>query len=99
MRLGFEFHPVAEGELAESADHYFAVDPRFEGEFLDEVYEAIGHLCRNPKLGQSVIDEVRRKVLSKYPYSIFYIETDKMIRIMAVAHRKRRPFYWSDRLQ
>ena len=49
MILDFEFHPEAEDEIAESADHYFAVDSLFEGEFLDEVYEAIGHLCRNPK--------------------------------------------------
>ena len=99
MRLDFEFHPESEDELAEGADYYFRVEPRFESEFLDEVYQAIGHICENPKSCPLVIDSVRRKVLSKYPYSIFYIETNGLIQVIAVAHHKRRPFYWLDRIQ
>lgn len=99
MRLGFEFHPAAEEELAECSDYYFGVDPRFEGEFLDEAYGAIGQVCRNPKSCPLVIDAVRRKVLNKYPFSIFYIKRHNIILIVAIAHHKRRPFYWTDRIQ
>ena len=65
MLLDFEFHPAAEEEMAECSDYYFGVDPLFEGEFLDEAYKVIGHVCRNPKSCPLVIDEVRRKVFSK----------------------------------
>lgn len=99
MRLDFEFHPAAETELAENSEYYFNVDSRFEGEFLDETYEAIGHICRNPKSCPLVIDTVRRKVLGKYPYSIFYIDRSGIILIIAIAHHKRRPFYWTNRIQ
>lgn len=99
MRLDFEFHPEAEAELAEGADYYFGVEPRFEGEFLDEALQAITHVRENPKSCPLIIESVRRKVLSKYPYSIFYIEVNDLIQVIAVAHHKRRPFYWLDRVQ
>ena len=56
MRLDFEFHPAAEEELAESSDYYFTVGPRFDGEFLDNAYRAIKHICKNPKSCELVID-------------------------------------------
>ena len=99
MRLDFEFHPAAEEEFAVSSDYYFAVNPRFEVEFLDIAYEASGHICRNPKSCPLVIDTVRRKVLNKFPYSIFYIERPSIILIIAIAQHKRRPFYWTTRIQ
>ncbi|MBP6003907.1 MAG: type II toxin-antitoxin system RelE/ParE family toxin [Pyrinomonadaceae bacterium] len=99
MRLDVEFYPEAENELAEGAEYYFGVEPRFEGEFLDEAFRAISHIRENPASCPLVVDSIRRKVLGKYPYSIFYIETNDLIRVIAVAHHKRRPLYWLNRLQ
>lgn len=31
--MNFEFHPAAEEEIGATANYYFDVDPRFEGEF------------------------------------------------------------------
>ncbi len=33
----------------------------------------------------------------KYPYTIFYRLTPRRIRIVAVAHHKRKPGYWKQR--
>lgn len=32
-----------------------------------------------------------------FPYSIFYQVTSDEIRVVAVAHHRRRPSYWADR--
>ncbi|MFM5997101.1 MAG: F0F1 ATP synthase subunit epsilon [Dolichospermum sp.] len=41
---------------------------------------------------------IRRLVIPKFPYSLLYrVLEDEQIRILAVAHYKRKPFYWSKR--
>jgi plasmid stabilization system protein ParE len=40
---------------------------------------------------------VRRKPLYGYPYTIFYIEQDDVIEILALIHQRRGEF-WRDRL-
>ncbi|MCP4594404.1 MAG: hypothetical protein GY842_27045 [bacterium] len=42
--------------------------------------------------------KVRRASLSRFPYALVFIELDEEIRVLAVAHDKRRPGYWLDRL-
>ena len=41
---------------------------------------------------------VRRKVLRRFPYNLYYVIASDMIRILAVGHQSRRPRYWTDRL-
>jgi hypothetical protein len=41
--------------------------------------------------------DLRRRVLHKYPYSMFYVLEDGAIVIVAIAHHKRRPGYWLPR--
>jgi toxin ParE1/3/4 len=40
----------------------------------------------------------QRLILSRFPYSIVFRERLHDIQIIAVAHAKRRPGYWSNRL-
>ena len=41
---------------------------------------------------------VRRKVLRRFPYSVAWLVEPTGIVIVAVAHGKRRPGYWLDRV-
>jgi len=40
----------------------------------------------------------RRVVLSRFPYIVVFRETVTEIEIVAVAHGRRRPGYWRERL-
>ncbi|HEX4953384.1 MAG TPA: hypothetical protein VF017_08330 [Thermoanaerobaculia bacterium] len=40
---------------------------------------------------------MRRLVLNRFPYSLFYTADSEEIRIFAVAHHSRRPGYWRHR--
>jgi plasmid stabilization system protein ParE len=35
--------------------------------------------------------------VKRFPYSVFYRLREDHVRILAVAHQKRRPFYWRKR--
>jgi toxin ParE1/3/4 len=40
----------------------------------------------------------QRHLLSKFPYSIVYVVRDGDVTVAAVAHAKRRPGYWRERI-
>lgn len=42
--------------------------------------------------------DVRARVVRRYPYSIVYVVRGPTIVIIAVAHHRRRPGYWMDRV-
>jgi plasmid stabilization system protein ParE len=66
--------------------------------YLEEVEHTVSFLIRYPEAGSKVRGSVRRLTLPKFSYSLLYrtLENDQ-IRILAVAHHKRRPQYWLDR--
>ncbi|PYQ28370.1 MAG: hypothetical protein DMF56_16300 [Acidobacteria bacterium] len=52
-----------------------------------------------PAQWPSYLAGTRRYVFPTYPYSLVYFLDDNVIRIVAVAHEKRRPGYWRKRLR
>lgn len=51
----------------------------------------------NPLLGTLFRGTRRRCILRRFPYSIIYQATAEELRILAVAHHRRRPGYWAQR--
>jgi hypothetical protein len=72
-------------------------------EFLDDLDAAVEQVVQYaPHLGSPRgIDPdlgVRRVFFKRFPYSLFFIELPTRYRVLAVAHLRRRPFYWHDRI-
>jgi plasmid stabilization system protein ParE len=92
------FHPVARRELEEAIDYYNAERQGLGSEFREEVQCVLALLTRFPRLGQPVLGSVRRMMLSRFPYCIYYrLLAPDILRILAVAHNRRRPEYWAGR--
>jgi hypothetical protein len=41
---------------------------------------------------------IRRALLPRFPYAVIFMDLGEHIRVLAVAHAKRRPGYWLDRV-
>lgn len=41
----------------------------------------------------------RRKILTRFPYVVFFRVEDDVVEVIAVAHTKRRPGFWLDRVR
>jgi plasmid stabilization system protein ParE len=92
------FHPAARRELEEAIDSYNAERQGLGREFREEVQRVLALLSRFPRLGQPVWGSVRRMMLSRFPYHIYYrLLASDNLRILAVAHNRRRPEYWVGR--
>lgn len=97
MTTGIAFHEAAELELAEAAAFYERECPGLGVTFLDEVQAALKTFAQFPEGSPLLRGRIRRKVLVRFPYTLLYSLRDDQIRILAVAHEKRRPFYWHGR--
>jgi plasmid stabilization system protein ParE len=97
MSLKVSFHEAAEGELNDAADFYDLAASVFGSLFVDEIQRTIKRITEFPESAPLMGGRVRRKSVAKFPYSVFYSVRSNGIRILAIAHQKRRPFYWRNR--
>jgi len=90
--------PLALGELQDAAAFYSAsANVELGLAFVAEFDRAVSRILVNPQVGAVFRGTRRRYVLSRFPYSIFYHVAPDEIRVVAVAHRRRRPSYWAGR--
>ena len=96
--------PEALQELAEAASWYETRQPGLAIRFLQEVDQAQQAIQSRPqsfpRLGNMAIDlAIRRALLPRFPYALVFFELPTEIRVLAIAHAKRQPDYWLNRLQ
>jgi toxin ParE1/3/4 len=90
--------PEADRELTEGAIFYARqADTEVGLAFIAEFERALTLLCTHPELGASWGKGRRRFPLRKFPYSIVYYVRDEELRVIALAHHRRRPAYWAER--
>ena len=96
MRL--EFHPEAELELIEAAAHYELQVPGLGQRFEADVRRATDILLDHPDIGSPADPHLRRFILNRFPFTLYYSATSDVLRIEVVAHQSRRPGYWQSRI-
>ena len=92
------FEEGAEADFAEALDFYREESDALAGRLYDEIHRLVSDVCAAPRLYRIVASPVRRHLSEVFPYAVLYVEKPDLIVILAVAHFKRRPGYWRDRL-
>ena len=102
MAANYGFHPGALSEYAEAANHYLReASPRVADKFVMAVESAVASIVMAPTRWRVVeVPEIRRYVLSRFPFIIYYPWEPELERvtIYAVMHGSREPDYWLHRL-
>ena len=93
-----EFHPEAELELIESAVYYEKQVPGLGERFEFEIRYATDLLLDQPEIGPLVDPNLRKFILTRFPFTLYYSVTADVLRIEAVAHQSRRSGYWKSRV-
>lgn len=89
--------PEAETDIADAYHWYEHQRGGLGDEFLLRVEAALESIRFNPDLIPPLFKEIRRKLLRRFPYGVFYISTAAHISVLAVIHCKRHPRHWQDR--
>lgn len=92
-----DIHPLAAAEIEEADEWYFNVDPKVAASFREAVYLAMKKIGEQPLTYPVFETSLRRYVLQGFPYVILFHATGPRVRVIAVAHTRRRPGYWKDR--
>ena len=94
--LKVRFLRAAEREMYGSADRYNEQRPGRGDNFLREVRAAVQDIAEYPiRWPGSKLS--RRRVLTKFPFTVHYRFDTKELIVLAVAHGRRRPGYWKHR--
>ncbi|MGH9883881.1 MAG: type II toxin-antitoxin system RelE/ParE family toxin [bacterium] len=95
---GYRYHPEARAEYQAAIAWYRARSRDAARGLANAVDEGL-HSIRERPLAWPIWrgGPVRRRVLRRFPYSLFFSLNDNMVVILAVAHHSRRPGYWVHR--
>src|SRR3990172_4464827 len=92
------FHDQAKAELEDAVAWYERRRAGLGRELQFAVEDAIQKICEHPQIGSRYgTTRFRYLTVHRFPYVVFYAESAHMIRVMAVAHGRRRPGYWKNR--
>lgn len=92
------FRRVAKRELDDAVSWY---EDRREGlgrDFSTAIEREIERIAFSPNQFARVKKEVRRAVLRRFPYSIYFVVEDSQVAVLAIFHAKRDPHYLENRV-
>lgn len=93
--------PEAETEIQEAMRWYEHRRPGLGEEFFGTVERAMQRAAEAPLRWRTWPDETRfrRVVAGRFPYLLFYGVRGDTIEVVAIAHAKREPGYWRERVR
>lgn len=94
MKRMIHIRPEAEQDMREAHAWYEKQMPGLGANFLLHVDAQLRSIQRAPLQNPVVQQEVRRCLVRRFPYGIFYMVEPKRIVVLAVFHAKRDPKAW-----
>ncbi|MBK6618580.1 MAG: type II toxin-antitoxin system RelE/ParE family toxin [Nitrosomonas sp.] len=95
MAFRLKFSSRALREIGEAQEWYELQSPGLGEEFIAAMELQLKRLEQAPLLYAEVIPDVRRALLPRFPYGLFYAVRGNLIHIFAVLHDARDPKRWS----
>jgi toxin ParE1/3/4 len=95
-------HPDADAEIAEAIEYYLLRDAKIASNFYRAYLQTRQLICENPHRYPVVRPpDIRKHSLPQFPYHLIYrvatTEGTQSLQILAIAHHRRRPYYWQQR--
>jgi len=91
------FVDEALAEFIADGRYYNRQVPGLGDAFVDEVEAGIGVILNGPEVWRVVEDDVRRYLIKRFPYGIYYTIEGEVVVIWAVKNLHRDPDYWKQR--
>jgi plasmid stabilization system protein ParE len=88
----------AQFDVEEAASWYESRRPDLGLRFLEELDHVLKRVTAAPLHFPVIHRGVRRALLNRFPYSVYFVFGDEEIEIIAVLHQRRHPGIWRSRL-
>jgi plasmid stabilization system protein ParE len=97
VNLPIVFLPEARAEFDEAYDWYEKQRAGLGEAFADQVQPVLDQISAMPRTHAAVFGEVRKAVVPRFPYCIYYREEASCVRVLSVFHTSRDPSIWQGR--
>ncbi len=94
MKYRLEFRPEASADIAEAFSWYEERRAGLGAAFADELDRTLGYITGMPLAGRPVHRALRRALMRRFPFTVYYSLTADLIDIRAVLHSRRHPRTW-----
>lgn len=91
------FHAAARVEFDEAADWYEARQTGLGTAFIGEIEHCLERAAEVPRSFQVIHQGLRRAVVRRFPYCVYFREDADGIVVLAVFHASRDPMVWRHR--
>jgi plasmid stabilization system protein ParE len=88
---------AAEAELAEAFDWYDRQVAGLGAEFLLAADAVMRQIARAPQQYPKVRGNIRRALLRRFPFAVYFVLEPKRVVVLAFFHAKRDPRQWQTR--
>lgn len=98
MRKRTDLTPEAEADAAEAFGYYEEQVSGLGHDFLAILEQQLERIGENPLQYQAVHRGVRRAIMRRFPYAVFYIVEGDAAIVLSVGHQARHPDHWRERM-
>ena len=92
--MQIEVLELAKLEIDDAREYYNLQTEKLGDSFRDDIKSCIDRIVLFPELYPRVVQDIRKSLLHRFPYSLFYVIEDETIIVLSVAHQSRKPHYW-----
>jgi plasmid stabilization system protein ParE len=97
VSLPIIFRPEARAEFDEAYDWYESQRAGLGEAFADQVQLVLDRIAAMPQIHAAVLGNVRKAVVRRFPYCVYYREEATCVRVLSVFHTSRDPKIWQSR--
>lgn len=97
MTVRVRFRREAEADVIEALAWYRERGLGLAEEFRRSLDSCLAKIQRLPESNPAVHRDVRRALLRRFPYGIFYVYEGDVATVLACFHAKRDPMTWRER--
>lgn len=96
--MKLNYHNLAEMEIESSLSWYEERSKQAFDQFRIRLASVLNYIIQSPERFPRVYDEFRSARVNKFPYKIIFRIEQGTVYVIALAHDKRDPEYWKDRV-
>lgn len=89
--------PPADADVEAAFEWYENERPGLGLEFLDELRAAYNRIADGPHKYQELRGGIRRALLRRFPYAVYFAIEGEVVVVVAVLHASRDPAEWQRR--
>ena len=97
MSFELRLRPEAELDLTDAAFWYEDQSSGLGRQFLDGVSASFSSISKTPKRYPLVYRNVRRALISRFPFGVYFVMEKGCVVVLAIIHGSRDPRLWKGR--